>query len=202
MISDESYLSTLKGRSGWEQQHFSSPLPGGHQGEVVTVPAPSSIYGHAASSDMVAKSIDQVNKAKQGKATSNGRNVYDGGLQAVSSARFYLDELTSREFKEGQKHTHAVLPIVVVPDDTLYGVEYSNDGEASAAKKINQFSRLLGVKHQVQNGDPRFEPHCWFMHLEVGQFSALLPHLKKIMHVGHGINANCFNSAGAVLIDA
>lgn len=80
----------------------------------------------------VGKSATQVGRATNGELTGSDSECYDKWSQAIASAAAFADQAIS-DFKlpEPERLTSAtaILPILVVSNDTLWAVDYTQKGE-------------------------------------------------------------------------
>ncbi len=78
---------------------------------------------------IVGKACAQVGRDKEGSIRHTDAEVYDRWAQAISSARDLVDEAYSELHRTRECSLSVVLPLLVVPDDTLWLAEYSPDGQ-------------------------------------------------------------------------
>jgi hypothetical protein len=79
--------------------------------------------------DMVGKSTTQIGRTEKGEFHSDDSEVYEKWAQAVSSAYDLIsDAAYSFRDSESQVIAHFIVP-VVVPDQMLWAVDYSEQGE-------------------------------------------------------------------------
>jgi hypothetical protein len=76
----------------------------------------------------VGKSCAQVGKGQDGSPVANDADVFDKWSQALASAADLADDAALEGEKTGQPCLSLVLPLVVVPDGTLWIVEYASNG--------------------------------------------------------------------------
>lgn len=101
----------------------------------------------------VGKSCTQVGRREDGKIQSNDKEVYEKWGQAISSAH----ELAVRACNDGEKHRSkflcVVLPVLVVPDGTLWTASFDSDGNRSSnPQESSRCSYFLGKTHDVRSG--------------------------------------------------
>ena len=74
---------------------------------------------------MVAKQTDQIGRREDGSFVSDDRATFDKVSQEVNSCRDLIKALAR---KKDQPRVKAVIPLLVVPDNSLWQVDYSSDG--------------------------------------------------------------------------
>jgi hypothetical protein len=75
---------------------------------------------------MVGKKTDQVRRDKSGSLISDDKETFDKLNQAVNSCKDLVHQLVR---SSGQDFFGAVVPVLVVPSNTLWEVKYAADGE-------------------------------------------------------------------------
>lgn len=92
----------------------------------VRLDAPTSPYNEG---EMVGKATAQIGQTQQGEFHSDDSEVYEKWAQAVSSAYDLISE-ANRAFADDEelKAAYMILPVVVVPDGTLWVKDYQLDG--------------------------------------------------------------------------
>lgn len=70
--------------------------------------------------------VDQVSLKENGSFATRDAEVFEKLQQAVQGTKDILD----RVLRAGRRgHYHAVVPVVVVPNDRLWGIRYSESGD-------------------------------------------------------------------------
>jgi hypothetical protein len=110
----------------------------GNNVQKITVFGPGVVFQR---NEFVGKSTAQIGRAKSGEIIAGDVEVYEKWSQALGSA-FDLLSASARdcEFVNADAAATVVFPVLVIPDGTLWTVDYSSDGE--------------------QLGDPRQLDHC------------------------------------------
>lgn len=121
--------------------------------------------------DFVGKATDQVSRSKDGAFLSSDHEVFDKITQAVNSAR---DLISSAFTPGGRRRTHAIIPVLVLPDATLWQVEYADDGSVSDGPKPMPTATLF-LKHSWTVETTRLHGYRSYSisHLEIVGVSAL-----------------------------
>lgn len=122
---------------------------------------------------LVGKSCQQVGKTDKGVLCGDNSEIYDKWSQAINSAHGLLD----KAFDDGKKLKSGVmvsiLPVLVVPDETLWTVEYDDLGNrAQAPVCCERVSYFMGVKLLPAN---KMQADALTLsHLEICTLSGLL----------------------------
>lgn len=132
---------------------------------------------------MVAKKLDQVGRALNGKIVGNDSNTFDKLTQAANSAH---DLVKSSCLRRGKAFFEFICPVLVVPDDRLWAVEYSTKGDQlGEPKKINACSLYLDQSWVIQNG--LTSTSITLSHLDVVTYSHLEKYVKRIFDDVKGV---------------
>jgi len=92
--------------------------------------------------EMVGKLSDQVGRDQNG-VFGNDRDTFDKLTQAVTSAHDLIVDSSAQE-----PFIRVVLPVLVVPDGTLWQVDYGEDGAMSyPPRQVEKSSMYLGYEH-------------------------------------------------------
>lgn len=133
----------------------------------VVVAKPSQIYPEA---EAVGKSTAQVGRrdSKDGELVANDADFFDKWSQALQSLDDLIGEIADRNFiqkiSNGQPHVATALPIVVIPDGTLWASDYAADGSRTEPpRQVDNVSIYIGRSYTGRL------PHYEFAvsHLEV-----------------------------------
>ena len=133
-------------------------------------------YSRYRGGDLVGKRFDQVGKAgSDGSAVIDDSDVFGKLSQALSSA----NDLVQAAANHNERGLHCVIPIIVVPDGTLWAMDYDSHGAVTASP------------HQVEDAS-YFIRHPWPLdgpgglvftvsHLEVHTFTSLRSHVRALI---------------------
>ena len=104
----------------------------------------------------VGKSCAQVGRAQNNSITGNDAEVFDKWSQALASTHDLADDAAN----EGERHKGVfmslIVPIVIVPDGTLWQVQYANNGKRTGPpQRTDQCSFFIGRDYRA--GD-RIDP--------------------------------------------
>ena len=107
---------------------------------VIQLEAPLSNYLY---DEPVGKSCVQLRKSNDGLISGNDAEVFEKWSQALSSLHDVADYATKEGTEKEKRITTVALPILVVPDNTLWSVDYGHDGarltEARPARRCSLF---------------------------------------------------------------
>ena len=132
---------------------------------------------------MVAKKLDQVGRALDGKIVGNDSNTFDKLTQAVNSGH---DLVKTSILRRGNLFFEFICPVLVVPDDRLWAVKYSTKGDQlGEPKKLNACSLYLDQSWEIQNGLTRTS--ITLSHLDVVTYSHLEKYVKNIFDDVEGV---------------
>ena len=100
----------------------------------------------------VGKSCAQVGRAQDDSIIGSDAEVFEKWSQALASAHDLADEAT----EDGERHNSTfislILPILVIPDGTLWKVDYSANGSRSSDPvKVNRCSFFIGRNYVAGN---------------------------------------------------
>ena len=129
----------------------------------------------------VGKSTTQVGRNPNQDFVDGDKEVFEKWAQAVASACELVNEAAHDfELLNHDVAATVVLPILVVPDETLWVADYSKEGILLApAKKTDRC--LIYLRKEASNLP--FVTEYWFSHLQVFTKFAFIGYLKKF---GHG----------------
>lgn len=143
-----------------EKSPFSYSLLG-HNSRTVTLRDQASIYKQG---ELVAKSTTQVGKTNSNELITGDSEVYDKWTQAICSA----DDLVREAGNYATKHNiecmfSFIMPILVISDDTLWAVDYNEDGSIkNNPHKVTEVQLFLDRASQLKLG-----PHFNYSHLHI-----------------------------------
>ena len=139
-----------------------------HLIEVNTVEGARSVYKPG---EMVGKKTDQVKRDKNSGLVSDDKETFDKLNQAVNSCRDLLRQLASRS---EQGLFGAIVPVLVVPTNTLWQVEYAADGRLVAdPHPVTHASLFLDHSWSFDRGSPHRTITYRMSHLELMTVDAL-----------------------------
>jgi hypothetical protein len=140
----------------------------------------SSLY---AANTSVAKRVEQVGRAQNGSMIGNDTDTFDKLSQAVNSA---YDLIENMALYKDETFIHFVLPAIVVPDNRLWRVDYSNTGkQLTAAVQATDCSLFMNQPWKIERG---IFGDIWYTlsHLEIITFSALPNYVDRIFNSSIG----------------
>ncbi len=118
--------------------------------------------------EFVAKSLDQVGRHPENSTiVSSSADVFEKVSQAINSAY----ELIERAFHESAKvaaHLNLIVPILVIPSDALWQINYKEDGSRISVEKIGRASYFIGKTWTVGTS-PSIEEYT-ISHMEIVTF--------------------------------
>jgi|GEM_PF-4542397 len=136
-----------------------------------------SYYSHK---DSVAISLQRIN-FKSGKINHINDDVYGKFMQAIS----VCESMHKKIVKESPKANIIYIPIVVVPDKSLWEVQYNKGFEREDLLESNHVS--VKCNHQMAPKDNAINYHI--SHFEVCTLSGLMPLLDVIRNTEIGDNS-------------
>lgn len=117
----------------------------------------------------VAKSTDQVGRRADKSIIANDGGVFEKISQAINSSRDLITQAYDLDVSH-QEYLTFVCPVLVVPDSTLWQVNYSDDGAlAGSPVQANHVSYFIGKEWTV--GSKLHELSYTLSHLEILTFS-------------------------------
>ena len=132
---------------------------------------------------MVAKKLDQVGRVLDGKIVGNDSNTFDKLTQAANSAH---DLVKNSCLRRGKGFFEFICPVLVVPDDRLWAVEYSTKGDQlGEPKRLTVCSLYLDQSWEIQNG--LTSTSITLSHLDVVTYSHLEKYVKKVFDDVEGV---------------
>jgi hypothetical protein len=119
---------------------------------------------------MVGRKLDQVKRDDQRKVLlSDDSQTFDKCSQAINSSRDAIQDIATDSRLPGLR---AVLPVLIVPDGTLFQVDYSSSGHKEKAPHHVPYSTLfVGHGWDVEGFDGPMK--YTLSHIEIVTFGAL-----------------------------
>lgn len=134
-----------KHKSGPYSENFGSKK----YGQVINI---DSVFSFYQTGEFVGKSSTQVGRREHDdELTANDSEVYDKWSQAVNSS-FDLAQNSFLYSSRNENHITAsvILPILVVPNNTLWEVKYNTDGsQKSEPELVDKSSYYLDKKYEI-----------------------------------------------------
>lgn len=132
--------------------------------------------------DSVGKTCAQVGKlAASGDSHASDGGIYPKWAQALSSCVDLVWQCTARHQPSAQNELTAIIPFLVVPDGTLWQVNYDNDG-TQITEPVNVERVSYWVNRPLVDRTTDSTSSDWFSisHLEICTLSALVQVLDRI----------------------
>lgn len=127
-------------------------------------------------SSMVVKRIDQIGRTRDGRLIGNDTNTFDKLVQAVNSA---YDLVESASIKKRENFVAFICPILVIPDERLWVVEYSDDGnQLGEPKMVDNCSMYLNQSWEVPRGLTTI--NYSLSHLDIITFSYIENYISRL----------------------
>jgi hypothetical protein len=128
----------------------------------------------------VAKSADQVGRRHDGTIEATDGGVFEKISQAINSSRDLIDEANDL-YSEDSDYLTFICPVLVVPDSTLWQVNYSDDGARIASPvPISHISYFIGKVWSV--GGKLHSLSYSLSHLEIVTFSEIKNFVGKYLN--------------------
>ncbi len=128
------------------------------------------------SGEPVGRATDQPSMLESGQFSSSDTAAFEKWHQAVSSSKELLERTVRQALKRPQ--LHALVPMLVVPDERLWQVDYDEGGKEIRAPRQVEHATLL-LRH-TWTVSAHFEVHYDLSHLEVVTISTLAP---RVIHL-------------------
>jgi hypothetical protein len=94
--------------------------------------------------------LDQISKDSNGNIKAEDSKTYDKWSQALASLYGILNVLSIDNVPDNQRNL-VFLPVVVVPDNKLWQINYSREGQKiDAPKQVNSISYWVDVTYDIQ----------------------------------------------------
>jgi hypothetical protein len=130
--------------------------------------------------EFVGKSLVRVKMEKNGPITQGDSEVYDKWSQALGSAIALVQNACDLSRRRSlQSIFTAVLPVVVVPDGTLWKIEYKQDGSVVSQPSAIEACSLF-ISKTITVGLPQFEHRFVFSHLHFFTLTGFTSFLSKM----------------------
>lgn len=142
---------------------------------------------------LVAKSIDKVAYNQDGRFIRDNTDIFDKYKQAINSAYDLIYNYNHNNENHYYNLYKIVIPILVVPDDMLWSVEYNEHGDVvGKPTKIEHVSYFISQLWEHKTMHNKDSTQYIISHLEIMTYSniqRLLPALiKKIVHDGFRVS--------------
>jgi len=158
-----------------------SPLPQNAKG--VRLEGPDSVYRIG---DPSGKATIQVGKSPKGEFVSGDSEVFEKWAQAISSAEDLIAKSQDYLMQTDPCIYTVTLPVLVVPNETLWTVEYSDKGaKLSDPKQTRKCTFYIGK--DVGSAFPLFK--YTLSHLHIFAFDAFVGYLDRLAVNDHYWNA-------------
>lgn len=119
--------------------------------------------------DWVAKRIEQVGKKQTGEIFSGDSPLFEKITQAVNSS---FDLIKCISTKKDRSFNALIIPVLVIPDNRLWGVSYNEDGSINSdVEQITSCSYYLNQEWLIQHPINRMVYRI--SHLEIVTFSEI-----------------------------
>ena len=125
--------------------------------------------------------MDQISKDSNGNIKAEDSKTYDKWSQALAYLYGILNVLSIDNVPDNQRNL-VFLPVVVVPDNKLWQINYSREGQKiDAPKQVNSISYWVDVTYDIQLS-LLLEPYN-ISHLHFFTKTGLLNFLKDKKHL-------------------
>ncbi len=131
-------------------------------GYVIRIRGDKSIYRPL---DMVGKSMDQLRKSGS-QITGNDSEIFEKMSQAISSGLTIFDEVSAIRSVTGDGSLHSVLPVLVVPNETLWTVDYDESGAVQGEPQMADRAEYYIDRNSSQSFAGPWV-HAYISHMEV-----------------------------------
>ncbi len=100
----------------------------------------------------VGRSLDQVGKNGEGDWITEDSSIFDKWSQALASLHSLLDDTLTCN-RPGNHWNLVFLPVVVVPDGTLWQINYSSNGQQTEPpKQVNSIRYWVDITYNFDKG--------------------------------------------------
>lgn len=137
--------------------------------------------------EVVGRQTDQPTRENSGEFKSSDGATYEKWLQAVNGCFDLVRELATTPLRDAQ--ACAVVPVLVVPEGTLWQVDYDMHG--SVTKAVREVERATLILR-----------HCWGVPTQFGQLTYDISHLEIITLPALHQRLKNLMEAGGLLTDA
>lgn len=132
------------------------------------------------SGEFVGKSAECISKDGGGKLRGGDKEIYPRWTQALQSASAMLPDVVTGFFGDKKFVVNWIIPILVVPDERLYVVDFDDSGaQTGPPSQVEQTSFFVDYKPAtIDLPQPEFR----FGHLEIMTFSFLRSFIEHATH--------------------
>ncbi len=114
---------------------------------------------------MVGRSTSQFSRKSDGSVVDNDSPIYNKWAQAISSCSELIQQFNSLEVYTGHHGVikAIVVPVVVVPDDRLWVIDYDSNGNRSVPLPAESCDYFIGKSWKVFSGSEsvdKFQDYC------------------------------------------
>lgn len=119
----------------------------------------------------VGKALDQIGRTEKGEVFSNDQDVFEKMGQALNAGHELLEEAYRSAADARPAAFGVIVPVLVVPENTLWAVDYDRDGNiTSSPHVVNSASFFVGKEWNVGG---RLGHTCSLSHLDIVTFNHL-----------------------------
>ncbi len=105
----------------------------------------------------VGKSLTQVGRNSDKSITSGDSEIYEKWGQALSSLSDLVQEMGSDGAESNKPYFSLCIPILVVPDNRLWAVDYDYDGNLiTSPSNIDHCSFFIGKDYSIRFNEPSY----------------------------------------------
>jgi len=131
--------------------------------------------------EYVGKSMDQIERKDQNKFSSKDSDVYDKWMQATTSASTLVESSYDLSRSRDACISSIIIPALVVQDETLWVVDYSDDGTVfGEPKQVNEVEYFINTEYE--NPYNPVNPKYHMSHLHIFTKKGISDQLDKIAH--------------------
>lgn len=132
------------------------------------------------SGEPVGKSAECITKDRNGNIKGGDKEIYPRWTQALQSASAMLPDIVNGYSDEKSIVIHWIVPILVVPDDRLYVVDFNDSGaQTRAPTSVDRTSFFVDY---TPSGISIAGPEFRFGHLEIMTYSHLKSFVDRATH--------------------
>lgn len=134
--------------------------------------------------DWVAKRIEQVGRKQTGEIFSGDSPLFEKITQAVNSS---FDLINGFSTKKDRTFNALIIPVLVIPDNRLWGVSYNEDGSMSSeVKTLASCSYYLNQEWIINHPTNRMAYRI--SHLEIVTFSEIKRKIDSFLEIAKNKN--------------
>lgn len=111
------------------------------------------------------KAYDQVGRSEKGDIFSNDQDVFEKMSQALNAAHQLLEEAYVKACKVRSAAFVITVPVLVVPAETLWAVDYDHDGNVTSGPQVVSGATVYVGKEWSVGGN--LGHSCALSHLEI-----------------------------------